>query len=98
MFVVLLTYTQPLEKLEPHLPAHRQFLAGHYASGVLVASGPQIPRSGGVIIARGVTREQLLALLAEDPFAQNALADYQVIEFQARACAPQLAGWEESER
>jgi uncharacterized protein YciI len=95
MFVVLLSYTQPLEKLEPHLDAHRQFLATHYASGVLVTSGPQIPRTGGVIIARGVSREQLQAILADDPFSRHALASYQVIEFQARACAPELVAWVE---
>jgi uncharacterized protein YciI len=98
MFVVILTYTQPLEKLEKFTAAHRQFLATHYASGVLLASGPQIPRTGGVIIARGVTREALQALLADDPFSRESLATYQIIEFQARACAPEISSWIEQPR
>jgi len=94
MFVVILTYTQPLEKLEKFTAAHRQFLATHYASGVLLASGPQIPRT----IARGVTREALQALLADDPFSRESLATYQIIEFQARACAPEISSWIEQPR
>ena len=82
MFVILLTYTQPIEKIDACLVEHRQFLDRHYASGHLIASGPQVPRTGGVILARGLSRSDLEALLAQDPFQREQVATYEIIEFE----------------
>lgn len=81
MFIVLLSYVQPLAVVEAHLHEHRAFLDRHYAAGHFVASGAQVPRTGGVILVRGLSRLQLDAVLAEDPFHREQLAQYQVIEF-----------------
>jgi uncharacterized protein YciI len=81
MFVVLLHYVRPLSEIEPHLQEHRNFLDKHYAAGHFLASGAQTPRVGGVILARNLSREALDAVLAEDPFYRERLAEYQVIEF-----------------
>ncbi|CAG2160381.1 YciI family protein [Cupriavidus numazuensis] len=81
MFVVLLHYLQPLQVIETHLKEHRNYLDQHYAAGHFVASGPQVPRVGGVILVRGLSREQLDLVLADDPFYREQIAQYQVIEF-----------------
>jgi uncharacterized protein YciI len=81
MFVVLLNYVQPIAQVERHLEAHRAFLDRHFAAGRFVASGAQVPRIGGVILVRGMSRQQLDDVLAEDPFHRERLAQYQVIEF-----------------
>jgi uncharacterized protein YciI len=81
MFIVLLHYIQPLTVIETHIAEHRDFLDRHYAAGHFIASGPQLPRTGGVILAKGLNREELDAVLAEDPFHREKTASYQVIEF-----------------
>jgi uncharacterized protein YciI len=81
MFILLLHYVQPLTAIEAHLEGHRHFLDRHYAAGHFLASGPQVPRTGGVILAKGLSREELDGVLAEDPFYRERLATYQVIEF-----------------
>lgn len=82
MFVVLLTYLKPLEDVERVVVPHRAYLDELYQKGVLLMSGPQIPRSGGVLIARsGQSRESLLSLLEQDPFCREGIATYDVIEF-----------------
>ena len=81
MFVVLLHYVQPIEVVERLLEEHRTFLDRHFAAGRFIASGAQVPRVGGVILARGMSRQQLDAVLAEDPFLRERVADYQVVEF-----------------
>ena len=81
MFIVLLHYIQPLTVIETHIAEHRDFLDRHYAAGHFIASGPQLPRTGGVILAKGLNREELDAVLAEDPFHREKAASYQVIEF-----------------
>lgn len=88
MFVILLHYLQPLTVVELHLQAHREYLDRHYLAGHFVASGAQVPRVGGVILARVHSRRELDVILAEDPFYREGVAQYQVIEFQPTKFAP----------
>ena len=82
MFIVLLQYIQPLSAIEVHLEAHRRFLDHHYATGRFLASGPQIPRTGGVILAKAASRKELDEVLTGDPFYREQVASYQIIEFE----------------
>lgn len=88
MFVVLLTYRKPLEEVMAHLDAHRAWLDGHYAAGRFLCSGPQVPRTGGVILCRAGSREEVDTLTADDPFRLHGIADYTIVEFQATHSAP----------
>ena len=80
LFVVILKYIAPLEKIEACRPEHLKFLDEQYAKGVFIASGPQIPRTGGIILARGTDRDFLENLLKSDPFACQSLATYEIFE------------------
>ncbi|MEV8439750.1 YciI family protein [Actinosynnema sp. NPDC051121] len=91
MYVVLLEYTAPLDEVDYALPDHVEWLEKQYEAGYFLASGRQVPRVGGVVIARPMPRGKLDALLATDPFAIRKLAKYQVVEFQATRTAPELA-------
>ena len=44
-FVLLVSYTGPLERVDQLLDAHRTWLDGHFADGTFLVSGPQAPRS-----------------------------------------------------
>lgn len=90
MYVINLTYIVPLEQVDDALEAHRAFLNEQFEAGVFVAAGPKVPRDGGVILAVNLEREQLDALLATDPFAQQKVARYEVTEFKATRLAPGL--------
>ncbi|MFT3812395.1 MAG: YciI family protein [Acidovorax sp.] len=96
MFVVLLTYTAPLEQVDRHLPAHREFLASNYAAGVFLLSGRREPRDGGVILARAPSRQALESVLAQDPFRRHGVADYQIVEFIPSMAAPALTALTEA--
>ena len=39
IFVILVTYEKPIEEVERHLEAHREFLAEGYKNGILMMSG-----------------------------------------------------------
>jgi uncharacterized protein YciI len=80
MFIVLLTYVKPLDEIDRHVSAHREWLKENYARGVFLVSGPRNPRVGGAIIAHGLDRDELEAVLAEDPFRQAGVATYEIIE------------------
>lgn len=81
MFIAILTYKKPLEEVDRHLQAHREYLAKNYAAGNFIASGPQTPRVGGVIMMNAADRQAVDALIAQDPFHINDIADYQIVEF-----------------
>ena len=83
LFIVILSYKVPLEKIDAFKEAHWSFLNNYYDS-LFIVSGPQIPRSGGVIIAKCANKNELQQILAQDPFAVNDLATYEVIEFSPR--------------
>ena len=83
MFVVLLQYKQPLEKIEQALAAHCRFLEDGFAKKKFIASGRKKPRTGGVILCQAATRQEVEQLLAKDPFQLQNLADYELIEFEA---------------
>lgn len=81
MFIAILTYKKPLSEVDRFLAAHREYLAKHYAAGDFIASGPQNPRVGGAIMMKAYNREAVNAIIAEDPFHVNDIADYQIVEF-----------------
>ena len=81
MFIAILTYKKPLSEVDRFLAAHREYLARHYAAGDFIASGPQNPRVGGVIMMKADSREVFEDIIAEDPFHINGIADYQIVEF-----------------
>lgn len=81
MFIAILTYKEPLSEVDRFLAAHREYLAKHYAAGDFIASGPQTPRVGGVIMIKANDRTAVEAIIAQDPFNINGIADYQIVEF-----------------
>ena len=80
LFIVSLTYTSPIEEVERLLSEHVEYLDTYYASGHFHLSGRKEPRTGGVIIARAESREQLEQIITKDPFYREGLARYDVTE------------------
>jgi uncharacterized protein YciI len=90
MFVIELTYKAALEDIDAHMTAHVRFLKKYYASGHFLVSGRQIPRVGGVILALGKDRQEIEAIVKEDPFHQHGLADFRIVEFRASQSAEDM--------
>jgi uncharacterized protein YciI len=83
MFVIELIYKVGLARIDAHMPAHVAFLKKYYTAGNFLVSGRKIPRDGGIIFAVGKSRQQIEAIVAEDPFVEHDLADFRIIEFRA---------------
>lgn len=92
LFIVDLHYTSSFDDIGPKLDEHVEFLEQNYASGRFIASGPKVPRTGGVIIATAETRAALEEALEADPFKKNKLAEYTITEFRPSMQADQLTG------
>ena len=81
MFIAILTYKKSLEEVDRFLQAHRDYLAEHYAAGDFIASGPQNPRIGGVIMIKADNHAAVDTIISQDPFNINGIAEYQIVEF-----------------
>jgi uncharacterized protein YciI len=95
MFVLSLTYTAPVERIDALLVEHLAWLDQGYAEGMFLASGRKVPRTGGVILAVAESRAALEKFVAADPFAREGVADYAITEFVATRTGPDLEQWVE---
>jgi uncharacterized protein YciI len=83
VFVIELIYKAELPAIDAAMKEHVRFLEKYYAAGNFLISGRKIPRDGGIILAVGDGREQIEAIVREDPFVRRGLAEFRVLEFRA---------------
>ena len=83
MFVIELIYKRPLSEIDARMKAHVNFLKKYYAAGNFLVSGRKIPRDGGIILAVAASREEIEAIIKQDPFCAEGLAEFRIIEFRA---------------
>ena len=94
MFIVSLTYTVPLERIDASRAAHRAWLVEQAARGLILMAGPKQPRDGGILVAHAASRAELEEALRGDPFHQEGLARYDIVEFVPGVTAEALAAWQ----
>ena len=81
MFVLVIKYEKSIEEVDAVLAEHRAYLQEKYESGHMIASGSQVPRTGGLIICNAASRAEVDEIIANDPFYKKGIASYNVIEF-----------------
>lgn len=82
MFLISLTYAKSLEVVDACLEKHVAFLEKHYGLGKFIFSGRKNPRVGGIILCKAENAAEVQSIIAEDPFHQEGIAEYDVIEFE----------------
>ncbi len=92
MYIINLQYTQPLEEVDALIDEHIEFLKRQYKKGIFIASGRKIPRTGGIILVRNISLEELDKIIAQDPFNINGVAEYSMTQFTPTMMAEGLEG------
>lgn len=90
MFIIDLKYIVQLEQLDAHMTDHVKFLQKYYKANVFIASGRKVPRTGGIILAVAKTKEEIEAIMREDPFCIHKLAEFTVTEFLTSQTHPEF--------
>ena len=80
-FIIDIHYLIPAEQLGETTAEHRTFLQGGYKLGMLLFSGPKVPRNGGIIVARAKSADELVEVFRNDPYQMKGVATCQFIEF-----------------
>ncbi|MCC8932460.1 YciI family protein [Rhizobium sp. 'Codium 1'] len=91
MFILSLTYVKPTEEADRFMAPHMDWVNAGYDSGMFLASGRKVPRTGGMILAQG-DRAEIEAYVAADPFAAEGVAVYEITEVAVTRTAPGLDG------
>ena len=81
LWVVHSRYLKTGDELTATTPRHREWLDQHYRSGVFITSGRKLDGSGGVLICRADSEQELRDLFHEDPFVQGGFAEYSYMPF-----------------
>lgn len=92
MFIIDLNYIVPLEELDAHMAAHVTYLKKYYKENVFIASGRKVPRTGGIILALAVSKQEIEKIITEDPFYKHELARFTITEFLTSQHHPELNG------
>jgi uncharacterized protein YciI len=89
MIIIELSYKKPIAVVEQYLHGHRDFLTRCYERKIFIASGPKIPRDGGIILSKASMGEAK-QVIKEDPFYIHEVADYRIIEFDPINAIPEF--------
>ena len=88
MFLLLGRYLKPVDEVEVHLDAHRAWVREHAGAGRVIAAGREVPLQGGLLVAVGVTRDDVDAMIATDPYITEGVAEYDVREYDMVLTSP----------
>ena len=92
MFALLATYTKPAEEVDQLLDEHRAWIIRHMEAGRILLTARQVPLTGGLILARAGSVDEVWEMIREDPFHASGAAEYDVREFTPVRAAPGLEG------
>jgi uncharacterized protein YciI len=77
----VIRYRRPIEEVTLHTDAHRAYLKSLKEKGVLLVSGPFVPRFGGGLLLRIPDTDTLATLdriRDNDPYIQQNVAQYEI--------------------
>jgi uncharacterized protein YciI len=92
-FIIEVTYTGTPEQIAATVTEHRAYLQKGYDKGWLLFSGPRSPRTGGMVVARAPSLEDLQEFFRTDPYQINHFATYEMIEFDPVKQQPFMENW-----
>jgi uncharacterized protein YciI len=82
IFVCISQYKKPLAEVDLHLPAHIDWLKKQDSLGRTVVTGRQVPGTGGICIMAAQSRDEMLEIMATDPFQVHGCASYWIFELE----------------
>lgn len=80
MYVVLLEFADKKSDAATHMQGHKDWLQRGFDDGVFLMAGSLQPSRGGAIIAHNLTRADLEARLADDPFVMANVVGAEILE------------------
>ncbi len=90
MFVVTLKFADNKAAAPKHMDAHKEWVQRGKDDGVFLLVGSLMPSAGGVILAQGVTLDELRSRVDEDPFVVEKIVSAEILELTPNWAEPRL--------
>ena len=87
MYLIIVSYSQPPNIVEPHFKEHCKWLNKYINLGIFLASGPKKSHLGGAFLVRSIHKKELNEILAEDSYYKADVADYLITEIDCKLAA-----------
>jgi len=84
--IAIIRYRRSLEEVVTVTDKHRAYLSSLAEAGIVLASGPLDPRSGGALLLRvpdTSVQESLDAVRDNDPYVKTGMAQYEILPWAA---------------
>lgn len=82
MFVVLLKFGTNKSRAPDFMEGHKKWIKDGFDAGVFAVVGKLVPHAGGAVLAFNLSRSDLEARIAKDPFVEHGIVEFEVIEFE----------------
>lgn len=91
MFIVLLKFAVNRSKAQEFMEGHKAWLQRGFDDGVFLIAGSLQPNLGGGILARGVSRADLVRRVNDDPFVAEHVVEAEILELSPSRTDARLA-------
>lgn len=91
MFVVTLRFSANKAQARTLMDAHNAWIQRGFADGVFLLTGGLEMGAGGAVLAHGVTRADLEARVADDPFVAADVVRAEILDIAPGRVDPRLA-------
>lgn len=90
MYILICDFIKIPSDVVPHVEPHSQWVKKYVARGIFVAAGPKKNQLGGAILVKSIDRQELMAMIAEDPYIIEAVAEYRIIDVNFKLTIDEL--------
>lgn len=91
MFIILLKFSSNKARAGEFMAGHNAWIDRGLKAGTFLVVGSLQPSAGGAILAHGIARDQLAALVNEDPFVAENIVSAEILEIKPGRTDPRLA-------
>lgn len=82
--VLIIRHWASAEVCRQYTPEHVAYLDRYHTAGVFRVSGKSTtPGHGGVIVAHGVSYEEITRIVEEDPYVRAGVSGYQIVTVES---------------
>jgi uncharacterized protein YciI len=92
-FLIEITFTAEPKQMAVVRPEHRAYVQTGFERGLLLFSGLQKTMTGGVVVARAKSRQEIERFFAFDPYRLKGIATYRFVDFSPVFFQPFLDSW-----
>ncbi len=90
MYIISLEYVKDMEAVEMVFDEHIQYVEKYFKSGHFICSGRKVPRTGGVILARAGSQEEIERIAKEDPYHLYGVSKFTITQFMPTRAVEEL--------